>query len=181
MTVQFDGRKEQDSSDFEQISRITATSNSDWVKFSSSLVSIHKQPGSNRVARNDKYYQIIDTIKDSSEFNQGDSLNLWFDSKDLICKCPKIKMNRKYLIMTNKASLFTSSNNDNQMSTTNVNEDDYDYYSYEEDNTHQVGNSNSTTLKTKSALIDHSTIIIEWKNLFTRRLKRLSNHLNRCM
>ncbi|TRY56404.1 hypothetical protein DNTS_034989 [Danionella cerebrum] len=52
----------------------------DWWKFTVNVISVYKQ-GESRIRR-------------------GDQL-LWVRAKDIACKCPKIKSNRKYLLLAN--------------------------------------------------------------------------------
>ncbi|XP_075759597.1 netrin-1 isoform X2 [Pelodiscus sinensis] len=55
----------------------------DWWKFTVNVISVYKQ-GSNRIRRGDQ--------------------TLWIRSKDIACKCPKIKPMKKYLLLGNDAA-----------------------------------------------------------------------------
>ena len=111
MSVQIIGRKEEDLLDNSQFSGYSKNYNSNWVKFSGMIDAIFKRGSTKKqVTRREKpkYYEIIDSeagnrrTEDSSniEFSEEESTSLLLNSRDLICKCPKIKLNRKYLIMT---------------------------------------------------------------------------------
>uniref|UniRef100_A0A8C0I7N8 Netrin 1 n=1 Tax=Bubo bubo TaxID=30461 RepID=A0A8C0I7N8_BUBBB len=63
-----------------QIHILKAEKNADWWKFTVNIISVYKQ-GSNRIRRGDQ--------------------TLWIHSKDIACKCPKIKPMKKYLLLGN--------------------------------------------------------------------------------
>ncbi|KFP05429.1 Netrin-1, partial [Calypte anna] len=63
-----------------QIHILKAEKNADWWKFTVNIISVYKQ-GSNRIRRGDQ--------------------TLWIHSKDVACKCPKIKPMKKYLLLGN--------------------------------------------------------------------------------
>ncbi|KAL2297553.1 hypothetical protein Nmel_016095 [Mimus melanotis] len=63
-----------------QIHVLKAEKNADWWKFTVNIISVYKQ-GSNRIRRGDQ--------------------TLWIHSKDIACKCPKIKPMKKYLLLGN--------------------------------------------------------------------------------
>ncbi|KAM4030318.1 netrin-1 isoform 2-T5 [Anomaloglossus baeobatrachus] len=67
-----------------QIHILKADKVGDWWKFTVNVISVYKQ-GSNRIRRGDQ--------------------NLWIRSKDIACKCPKLKPMKKYLLLGNDEDL----------------------------------------------------------------------------
>ncbi|KAM4691175.1 netrin-1 [Rhinophrynus dorsalis] len=63
-----------------QIHILKADKAGDWWKFTVNVISVYKQ-GTNRIRRGDQ--------------------NLWIRSKDIACKCPKLKPMKKYLLLGN--------------------------------------------------------------------------------
>ncbi|XP_075435811.1 netrin-1 isoform X2 [Ascaphus truei] len=63
-----------------QIHILKADKAGDWWKFTVNIISVYKQ-GTNRIRRGDQ--------------------NLWIRSKDIACKCPKLKPMKKYLLLGN--------------------------------------------------------------------------------
>ncbi|XP_019341267.1 PREDICTED: netrin-1 isoform X2 [Gavialis gangeticus] len=63
-----------------QIHILKAEKTADWWKFTVNIISVYKQ-GSNRIRRGDQ--------------------SLWIHSKDIACKCPKVKPMKKYLLLGN--------------------------------------------------------------------------------
>ncbi|EMP23723.1 Netrin-1 [Chelonia mydas] len=63
-----------------QIHILKADKAGDWWKFTVNIISVYKQ-GTNRIRRGDQI--------------------LWIRSKDIACKCPKIKPMKKYLLLGN--------------------------------------------------------------------------------
>ncbi|EPQ15518.1 Netrin-1 [Myotis brandtii] len=64
----------------EQIHILKADKAGDWWKFTVSIISVYKQ-GASRIRRGDQ--------------------SLWIRSRDIACKCPKIKPLKKYLLLGN--------------------------------------------------------------------------------
>ncbi|XP_075702902.1 netrin-1 isoform X2 [Rhinoderma darwinii] len=67
-----------------QIHILKADKVGDWWKFTVNVISVYKQ-GTNRIRRGDQ--------------------NLWIRSKDIACKCPKLKPMKKYLLLGNDEDL----------------------------------------------------------------------------
>ncbi|XP_056405663.1 netrin-1 isoform X2 [Hyla sarda] len=67
-----------------QIHILKADKLGDWWKFTVNVISVYKQ-GTNRIRRGDQ--------------------NLWIRSKDIACKCPKLKPMKKYLLLGNDEDL----------------------------------------------------------------------------
>lgn len=63
-----------------QIHILKADKAGDWWKFTVNIISVYKQ-GTSRIRRGDQ--------------------NLWIRSRDIACKCPKIKPLKKYLLLGN--------------------------------------------------------------------------------
>lgn len=63
-----------------QIHILKADKAGDWWKFTVSIISVYKQ-GASRIRRGDQ--------------------SLWIRSRDIACKCPKIKPLKKYLLLGN--------------------------------------------------------------------------------
>jgi hypothetical protein len=87
--------------------------------------------------KNDAFYEIInkkpDTITLDEEQNDSekllheeDKLSMWIDSKDLYCSCPKIRLRRKYLVMSKSSNLLKYLNRDVEETSLEEEEEDGD-------------------------------------------------------
>jgi hypothetical protein len=107
------------------------------------------------------YYEIINkaqTKEEAFNLDSADKINLWIDNQDLACKCPELKINRKYLIMTRSYSLV-------QYLKSQASQSDG-----------QVNTYAMTRTKLAGILLDRETFITEWRGQFIRRMRRFSRH-----
>ncbi|KAG7271152.1 hypothetical protein CRUP_002801 [Coryphaenoides rupestris] len=93
----------------------------EWWKFTINVISVYKQ-GERRIRR-------------------GDQL-LWVRSKDVACKCPKLKPGRKYLLLGS--------------------DDDHHHHHHH----HHQGPGQS------GVVADRTSLIVPWKDLWGRRLRK---------
>lgn len=168
-------------------------SNGNYVKFEGKVISIFKNVDeespktSSSTSKTLGFYDIINNDKSSSSMlSLKDNTNLafWIDNKDLTCSCPKLRLRRKYLMMSKSSNLLKYL----------VGEDATAGKAYDTTSAEESGetdsaftNGTSTVYKTKRAeaitakvelgriaglLVDRETIIIEWRRDYARRLKR---------
>lgn len=197
MSVQIIGRKEEDLIETDQVARLSSNYNSNWVKFSCMIENIFKRTTRKVVrSKKPKYYDIIAENDENKlendvsnvEFSEDENTNLWLNSKDLICKCPKIKLNKKYLIMTKSSSLLsTTEYASNSITKTKDNSSINNFY-YNSGNVDQasknqtivsIANKRSAN-KLNGILMDSNTVILEWRHEFGRRLRRMLRSQGKC-
>jgi hypothetical protein len=130
---------------------------------------------------NNKYYEILNqnNINKITFFREDDKTALWVDSKDLLCNCPRIKTNKKYIIMAKSTTLIKQSQLQQSQSQQEA--------SYELNNSENYFNNNQTisTLRVVSQidseqlngiLLDRETFIAEWRPELLKRLRRFVKH-----
>lgn len=155
---------------------------------------------------NDAFYEIINktgsnkSLSDSTQLlNEEDKLSMWIDSKDLYCSCPKIRLRRKYLIMSKSSNLLKYLNTETKEidhddeEVDDIDEEDEIRFSYDKAaNSSRVIQSrdvaaNSTqradvrkvateasgpVVRVAGVLVDRDTSIVEWRPNYARRLRR---------
>ena len=133
MVVELFDRKQEEGTDQENLETSIDLANANLMRFSLSFYNIFKaghpanQTSSEEVQPvANSYYEIINSKfnqrnrtnkkvnrpKTWNKFNvqEDDQTSLWIGNKDLYCKCPKLRLNRKYLVMA-KASSFVAFKN----------------------------------------------------------------------
>ena len=176
--------------------------NGNYVSFKTSVDLIYKNSGEFS-SRKTRFYQIINSKSEMSSIvlQQGDKLPFWIDNKDLMCNCPKMKLKRKYLIMTKTSNLLkylpteskeTTSDeiayeteDVNEESETTTKENFVTTKNIEEAtpanlerivkryaDSNIVSRIELTSEKIAGLLVDRETVIIEWRPEFNRRLRR---------
>lgn len=104
------------------------------------------------------YYEIIrkQTLR-QKVFNlkNYEKISLWVENRDLTCNCPKLKINKKYLIMTKSYSLVQ-------------------FLKSQSEQANQVYSISPTKLA--GILLDRETFITEWRGAFLRRMRRFNRH-----
>lgn len=118
--------------------------NGNYVRFNTSLETIYKNldETSKKYTSQNGFYEIIN--KPSETLMQEDEkLSMWIDNKDLYCSCPKIRVKRKYILMTKRNNLLKYVNYDETSTSTsttttnNVNQPQYQLMSQNtDDNIH---------------------------------------------
>ena len=146
-----------------------------------------------------KFYEIINSEQDkksSVSLQEDDKTIMWLDNKDLLCNCPKIRLRRKYLIMTRGSNLLKYITQAEQgKSQENTDENIQLNYDLDDDDIEITLSANKTSVKQTPAsttqktviettntdrannklagiLLDRDTFIIEWRNDMAKRLRR---------
>lgn len=192
--MQINDRAQEDSNEnaenFESRMQIL---NGNYVRFSNKVDNLFKNELANSNAANNnnknRFYEIINKDKQLS-VQQEDKMFMWLDNKDIMCSCPKIKLKRKYLIMTKKSNLLKYLPRSEGIKTP---QDESIHLNYDldlDDSLEAIyGGNNRTTTKlvtistldiskprVAGLLIDRETFIVEWRPEFARRLRRFSKH-----
>jgi hypothetical protein len=110
---------------------------------------------------------------------EEDKLKLWFNSKDLACNCPKIRLRRKYLIMTKSTNLLRNNQPIVDESSADI-DSDLDYETMSNSTVSQTEREQENVNKIESSLngilIDRDTLVFEWKSHYIRRMRRFSKY-----
>lgn len=142
-----------------------------------------RSPSSLSLTKNDAFYEIINkkketatTTKTTSDntmddrdqlLHEEDRLSMWIDSKDLYCSCPKIRLRRKYLVMSKASNLLkylnairhqqqedndvvAADNDDDDLDNDDNNQEDDIQFSYDD----RHGSSNSTSSNSTTSRLD---------------------------
>ena len=139
-----------------------------YAKFVSNINMIYKKK------TNDRQFEIMNGQSSRLQaFNLEDdeTISMWMENRDLLCSCPKLKINKKYLIMTKSYSLvqFLRSQS-NDVYALNANKTSSSPY-MASTNTYSM-----STSKLAGILLDRDTFISEWRGPFVRRLRRFMRH-----
>ena len=97
---------------------------------------------------------------------------MWVDNKDLLCNCPKLNINKKYLLMAKSNTLVRQQQQQQQQQI-------YDQVnSYEEsfNQTKIMSNNIQQQANFAGILLDRETFITEWKPELVKRLRRFMKH-----
>lgn len=128
--------------------------NNFYSKFTCDISRIYK---SKQPSTSNNYYEIIQkaTLRQKIfNLKNSDKISLWVENRDLTCNCPKLKINRKYLIMTKSNTLVQ--------------------YLKSQSQTSKVYSISPTKLA--GILLDRETFITEWRGAFLRRMRRFNRH-----
>lgn len=124
----------------------------------------------NKQSTYNRYYEIINYKQNSPNnnnknrfFQEDDKTLLWVDNKDLLCSCPKLKLNRKYVIMAKTNTLVKPQ----------VSETSFELDSYTNQTRITAVNDQS---QPSGILLDRDTFITEWKPELVKRLRRFLKH-----
>jgi len=132
-----------------------------------------------------KFATSIDNVfkLDSSEnymLKEEDKLKVWFNSKDLSCNCPKIRLRRKYLIMTKSTNLLRNNQPIVDVENSVDVDSDFDYDAVSNSTISQTERLQQNVNKIESSLngilIDRDTLVFEWKSHYVRRMRRFSKY-----
>lgn len=161
-----------------------------------------KRSPSLSLTKNDAFYEIINkkkettttttsenTMDDSDQLlHEEDRLSMWIDSKDLYCSCPKIRLRRKYLVMSKASNLLKYLNaiRQQQQEENDVadngddldNDDQEDDIQFSYDDRH--GSSNSTSSNSTTSRIDvrrAATAAVDSSSSQSERARRLAGLL----
>lgn len=133
------------------------------VKFSCNIDTIYKANDDKQSDIN-KYYEIINYKQNNKFFQEDEKSKIWLDNKDLLCNCPKLKLNRKYLIMGKSRTLLKG-----EQILEASNELDISF-----NRTELISTSQQKSLK--GILLDRDTFITEWRQDLIKRLRRFLKH-----
>ena len=166
--------------------------NGNYVKFGIQIDTIfrneNQQQQKKQSNKNDAFYEIINNKKVNREvgeeankvemLDEEAKMSMWIDSKDLYCSCPKIRLRRKYLVMSKAANLLKYLKSSSTKSEDELDDED-------DDNSVQVNydeiesSGNNATVKSRvdsnrfaGLLVDRETTMIEWRPTYSRRLRR---------
>lgn len=105
----------------------------DWAKFSVNIVSVYKSRG--------------------EPLKRGDNA-LWVHMKDLACKCPKIQMSKRFLVMGGSSDGGTAAGVGPGAGPGS-------------------GSANQVTGAERVGLVaDKNSLVIQWRDIWTRRLRK---------
>ena len=209
-------RSQEEGSSSENFDAKIQLNNGNFVKFSSSFDTIYKNgedspsksnqlnKRNNQLGNAVKFYDLVN--KDKITLQEDDKKPIWVDNKDLLCNCPKIRINKKYLLMTKSSALLkylniqTVKNEDLDIKDDKIQlnydlDDEIDSVSKSSNNNNNNNNVTSSKIFESNAskissysfttnaknqfagiLIDRETFIIEWRNEFNKRLRRFLKH-----
>lgn len=185
--------------------------NGNYVKFGTSIDTLFRNikdsKNQNSSPKNDGFYEIINKRTEKSLSNsknsenaellqEEDKLSMWIDSKDLYCSCPKIRLRRKYLVMSKHSNLLKYLDQPQRIDETSSEEENYDMDStpnkwinttrlHSRQIQVQAQSKNTTRFEIDTAkpsvssasrfaglLVDRETAIIEWRPNYVRRMRR---------
>lgn len=119
-----------------------------------------------------KYYEIINNNNKMGFFQEDDKTAVWIDSKDMLCSCPKIKANKKYIIMAKANTLIKQQQQSSQQ------EASYELSNSPADisNSTAIINDQKQQQQPNGILLDRDTFIVEWRPELVKRLRRFVKH-----
>lgn len=164
--------------------------NGNYVKFSTSIDTLFRnvRPATSKTttSKNEVFYEIINNKVDKNDdgtnyettgkenddggLGEDDQLSMWIDSKDLYCSCPKIRLRRKYLVMSKSSNLLryllqqplaasTSVDNKSIEDETSYDDDDNNdiRVNYELDEGKSSRNESTSRLRSRQTQLDAAT------------------------